>query len=61
MARSVDDLTFQARNMIDLTVQELSEGGFANENVAPLPWREPTLPTKLRIGYWVNDGAIQVG
>lgn len=60
MARSVDELTFQARSMITATVQEIEQGGFADENVIPLPWREPTLPKRLRIGYWIDDGAVKV-
>lgn len=61
MARTVDDLTYQSRSMINLTQQQLSEGLFATENVIPLPWREPVLPSRLRIGYWVNDDTIKVG
>lgn len=60
MARTVDDLTFAARTMVEHFVTDLASHGVCQaENIVPLPWREPTLPKRLKIGYWVDDGAVR--
>lgn len=62
MALTVDELTFSSRVAIQATCQGLHEGTqFQTENVVPIPWREPSLPAKMRIGYWIDDGAVKVG
>lgn len=60
MARTVDDLTFASKAMIDAFVENIANYDFVQvENVAPLPWREPNLPQRLRIGYWFDDGVAR--
>lgn len=60
MARTVDDLTFGARTMINAFVSNTAAHDYCQvENIVPLPWREPALPPRLKIGYWVDDGAVR--
>lgn len=60
MARTVDDLTFASRTVINAFVNNIAGHDFCQvENIAPIPWREPKLPARLRIGYWVDDGAVR--
>jgi Asp-tRNA(Asn)/Glu-tRNA(Gln) amidotransferase A subunit family amidase len=60
MARNVDDLTFASKSMIDALVENIANHDYVQvENVVPLPWREPNLPKRMRIGYWLDDGVVR--
>ncbi|RSH87525.1 uncharacterized protein EHS24_000033 [Apiotrichum porosum] len=59
MAPSVDALTYASRAVLDATLRALEAKRFADQNIVPIPWREPKLPTKLRIGYWTFDGLVK--
>ncbi|ORY29336.1 amidase signature domain-containing protein [Naematelia encephala] len=57
MTRSVTDLTFASKTMIGLAQKPdyLPRG----EVLLPIPWREPEIPKKLRIGWWVEDDIVK--
>ena len=57
LAKTVADLTFASRNMVNLTLAAPPLGG---EVLMPVPWREPNLPQKLKIGWWVEEAAFKV-
>ncbi|WOO83522.1 Fatty acid amide hydrolase 1 [Vanrija pseudolonga] len=59
MARTVAEIEFASRAMINLVNEEIAEGKFLAEYVIPLPWREAKLAPKLKIGYWVDDGLVK--
>lgn len=60
MARNVDDLTFASKAMIDAVIENIADHDYVQvENVVPLPWREPNLPKRMRIGYWLDDGVVR--
>lgn len=62
MARSSADLIFASRTIINATVSAYDQGGVEGEQIVPIPWREELLePRKLKIGYYVEDGAVKVG
>lgn len=50
MARTVDDLEFFTRTIVQFECWKYDQG------VVPLPWREVKLSEKLRIGYFTYDG-----
>jgi hypothetical protein len=58
MARSVSDLKLAAKTVIDLASTGLAPAN--GEALIPLPWRNAELPTKIRVGYWVQNDAIKV-
>jgi hypothetical protein len=64
MARSSTDLAFAARATIGATVYAYERGAykFRGEQIVPIPWRHEVLRSerKLRIGYYVEDGAVKV-
>lgn len=51
VARSVADLELYAKAFINPAFVKY------DHNVLPIPWREVTLPQKLKIGYFVDNGA----
>ena len=57
LARIVADLTFASRNMVNLTLAARPLGG---EVLMPILRREPNLPQKLKIGWWVEEAAFKV-
>ncbi|WVQ77023.1 hypothetical protein IAR50_006702 [Cryptococcus sp. DSM 104548] len=57
MARTVDDLIFSTRSVLN-TIHEPSTD-LPGEQLMPIPWREVDLPKKLKVGYWVDDHAIK--
>ncbi|XAO27235.1 hypothetical protein I312_106077 [Cryptococcus bacillisporus CA1280] len=57
MARSVDDLIFASRIMLNLAQQ--SSVSLNGEQLLPIPWREVEVPKKLRVGYFTDDHAIK--
>lgn len=59
MASNVDDLIYASRAMMDLTTQALAEGKMAAEGLLPIPWREKTLPKKMKIGYYRETGVVR--
>lgn len=59
MARTVAEIEFASRSMINLVNEEIAEGKFIADYVIPLPWREAKLAPKLKIGYWVDDGLVK--
>ncbi|WRT64349.1 uncharacterized protein IL334_001281 [Kwoniella shivajii] len=58
MARTVDDLIFASKTMINMT-HSVADLGFNGEIFIPLPWKEVELPKKLRVGYWTQDHLIK--
>lgn len=64
MARSSADLAFAACVTIGATVDAYERGAykFRGEQIVPIPWREEVLQSRrrLRIGYYVEDGAVKV-
>lgn len=52
MARTLPDLTFFLRTIIDMKPWEY------DNTVAPIPWRDVQLPKKLKIGVISNDGVV---
>jgi Asp-tRNA(Asn)/Glu-tRNA(Gln) amidotransferase A subunit family amidase len=59
MARTVADLTFATRTMIDLATEDDADRG--PERIMPIPWRRVELPKKLRVGYFTECGGVRVG
>lgn len=60
MARSVNDLAFQAKTMITMALEDECQS-FKGEQLLPIPWQELSLPKKLKIGYYTDDGVVKVG
>lgn len=59
MASNVTDLIYASRAMMDLTTAALAEGKMAAEGLLPIPWREKTLPKKMKIGYYRETGVVR--
>lgn len=59
MAACVDDLIYASRAMMELTAAALAQDKMAAEGLLPLPWREKTLPKRLRIGYYRETGVVR--
>ncbi|EIW72395.1 hypothetical protein TREMEDRAFT_26851 [Tremella mesenterica DSM 1558] len=55
IARNVTDLIYQTRSITQLALAFPSSG----EDLIPLPWTEPNLPKKLKIGYMIEDGCVK--
>ncbi|KAI0278662.1 amidase signature domain-containing protein, partial [Russula brevipes] len=53
MGRSVEDLERMARVLFGV------RSGSQDYFPAPVPYRDVTLPEKLRFGYYLNDGAVK--
>ncbi|KAF8239357.1 amidase [Tricholoma matsutake] len=51
MGRSIKDLELVAKSVLGLQGSDPS--------IAPLPYREPKLPSKLRFGYYTSDGYVK--
>jgi hypothetical protein len=58
MARNVEDLAFAAGAMSRLIQGSRRECG--GETLIPLEWKDVELPKRLKIGYWMEDGAVKV-
>lgn len=58
MARTVDDLIFATKSMIDL-VQKPSTL-MPGETLLPIPWDEPDANQRLNIGYTYYTGAVKM-
>jgi Asp-tRNA(Asn)/Glu-tRNA(Gln) amidotransferase A subunit family amidase len=52
MTRSMDDLGFFLKTIIDLKPWEY------DYSVLPMPWTEPNLPSKLKVGVMYEDGVV---
>lgn len=61
MARNVSDLTFISKGIYELAQAERETGNMLRQRVMPVPWRDVELPKKLKVGYWIDDGAFKVG
>lgn len=61
MARSVDDLIYQSRAMLQAAQEAYAAGALGGEQLMPLPWREDSLEARrpLRVGYYTEDGAVK--
>ncbi|WWD09618.1 hypothetical protein V865_007746 [Kwoniella europaea PYCC6329] len=59
MGRTVDDLIFASRSILDLTHSQVANVGFRGEMLIPLPWKEVDLPRRLKVGYWTQDHLIK--
>lgn len=58
MARSVDDLIFASKIITELT--HARDRGIDGETLLPIPWREIKLPSRLRVGYFIETGGVKV-
>lgn len=58
LARTVADLTFQSKVVIDCVAE--AQYNLGGEYLLPIPWRPVELPKKLKFGYYVDDGCIPV-
>jgi hypothetical protein len=58
MARSIDDLIFATKSMIDLV--QIPTTHMPGESLLPIPWAEPEASQQLNIGYTYNSGAVKV-
>ncbi|WVW82528.1 hypothetical protein I302_104539 [Kwoniella bestiolae CBS 10118] len=59
MGRTVDDLIFASRSILNLVHSDVADLGFMGEMLIPLPWKEVELPRKLKVGYWTQDHLIK--
>lgn len=59
MGRTVADLTFASKTMVDLATASGADRG--RERIMPILWREVELPRRLRVGYFVECGGVKVG
>nr|XP_018999641.1 amidase [Kwoniella mangroviensis CBS 8507]OCF63102.1 amidase [Kwoniella mangroviensis CBS 8507] len=59
MGRTVDDLIFASRSILDLTHSQVADLCFRGEMLIPLPWKEVDLPRQLKVGYWTQDHLIK--
>lgn len=59
MASNVDDLIYASKAMMDLTTRALEDGKMAAEGLLPIPWREKTLPKRMKIGYYRETGVVR--
>ncbi|OCF37665.1 amidase [Kwoniella heveanensis BCC8398] len=57
MGRTVADLTFASKAMLNLV--HTTDVGLRGEMLSPLPWQEVEIPRKLKVGYWTQDHLIK--
>lgn len=60
MAANVDDLIYATKSMMELQMSALAKRRLAAEHLLPIPWREPFLPSRLRIGVYRETGLVRV-
>lgn len=52
LARTIDDIALEAKTVVD------AEPWLHDPRMAPVPWREVSLPDKLKIAVMWNDGIV---
>lgn len=58
MARSIQDLELACRVVSEATCRD--DMKLHGEQLLRIPWRDQTLPSKLVVGWYVEDDCIKV-